>query len=80
MNKFKKYYDIDSRRERERQEEADLEFARELEKLEIESQRVEEERIAAEARRLELERQKEHDQLKEKILTEQDHLWETIKR
>ena len=28
MNKFKKYYDIDSRRERERQEEADLEFAR----------------------------------------------------
>ena len=41
---------------------------------------MEEERIAAEARRLELERQKEHDQLKEKILTEQDHLWETIKR
>ena len=72
--------DFSIRRERERQEEADLEFARELEKLEIEPQKEEEEKIAHEQRRLEEQQKRELEQLKEKILTEQAHLWQTIKR
>lgn len=58
------------RKKREAQEEADLEYARQLEKLEIQQQKTE----------LEVEKRRVEEEGRARLLREQENIYETIKR